>query len=56
MQFHVGKLDDAMFALPHGYQRAALIDRGICSVHMGVCRLAAGGSVDACVHAKSTDA
>lgn len=60
MQFHVGKLDESAFAVPHGYaqhargyQRASLIDRGIGSVHMGVgmCRLTAGGSVDACVHA-----
>lgn len=60
MQFHVGKLDESAFAVPHGYagrsrgyERASLIDRGIGSVHMGVgvCRLAAGGSVDTCVHA-----
>ncbi len=60
MQFHVGQLNESRFAVPHGYaqrsrgyERASLIDRGIGSVHMGVgvCRLAAGGSVDACVHA-----
>lgn len=60
MQFHVGKLDESAFAVPHGYaersrgyERVSLIDRGIGSVHMGVgvCRLAAGGSVDTCVHA-----
>lgn len=60
MQFHVGKLDASAFAVPHGYaphargyERASLIDRTIGSVHMGVgvCRLAAGGSVEPCVHA-----
>ena len=60
MQFHAGKLDESKFAVPHGYagrahgfDRVSLIDRGIGSVHMGVgvCRLAAGGGVDACVHA-----
>jgi mannose-6-phosphate isomerase-like protein (cupin superfamily) len=60
MQFLVGKLDESRFAVPHGYagrsrgyERASLIDRGIGSVHMGVgvARLAAGGAVDACVHA-----
>lgn len=60
MQFHVGKLDESMFTVPHGYdgrahgyERASLIDRGIGSVHMGVgvCRLAAGGNVDTCLHA-----
>lgn len=60
MQYHVGRLDESAFAVPcgyaqysHGYERASLIDRGIGSVHMGVgvCRLAAGGSVDACLHA-----
>ena len=60
MYFHVGKLDESKFAVPHGYaghsrgyQRVSLIDRSIGSVHMGVgvCRLAPGGSVDACVHA-----
>jgi len=60
MQFHVGRLDESAFTVPRGYashacgyERVSLIDRGIGSVHMGVgmCRLAAGGSVDACVHA-----
>lgn len=60
MQFHVGKLNESAFAVPHGYaghacgyERASLIDRGMGSVHMGVgvCRLAAGGGVYACVHA-----
>lgn len=60
MQYHVGKLNASKFAVPHGYaarshgyERVSLIDRAIGSVHMGVgvCRLAAGGSVDACVHA-----
>jgi mannose-6-phosphate isomerase-like protein (cupin superfamily) len=60
VQYHVGKLDESLFAVPHGYggrargyERAPLIDRGIGSVHMGVgvCRLAAGGHVDTCVHA-----
>ncbi len=60
MQFHVGKLDESAFAVPHGYaarsrgyERVSLIDRGIGSVHMGVgvCRLAADGRVETCVHA-----
>lgn len=60
MQYHVGKFDESQYAVPHGYaghsrgyERVSLIDRGIGSVHMGVgvCRLAAGGSVDTCVHA-----
>ncbi len=60
MQFYVGKLNESAFSVPHGYaqhargyERASLIDRGMGSVHMGVgvCRLAAGGSVDTCVHA-----
>lgn len=60
MQYHVGKLDHTPIHVPHGYAehargytRASLIDRSIGSVHMGVgvCRLDAGGTVDACVHA-----
>ena len=64
MQFHVGKLDESAFAVPHGYaarsrgyERVSLIDRGIGSVHMGVgvCRLAADGRVETCVHANEKE-
>jgi len=60
MRYHVGKLDEAGFAVPHGYtehsrgyERVSLIDHDTGSVHMGVGvgRLAPGGSVDTCVHA-----
>jgi mannose-6-phosphate isomerase-like protein (cupin superfamily) len=60
MQYHVGNLKDVAFAVPHGYaehargyERAALVDRSLGSVHMGaaICRLQPGGGVAPCLHA-----
>ncbi len=60
MQYCVGKVDEALFALPAdyagraaGFERISLIDRAAGSVHMQACisRLHAGGHIDACVHA-----
>lgn len=61
--FHVGKVDEAKFAVPpgygqnsRGYTRQSLVDRSLGSVHMGVgvCRLEAQGHVDDCVRAYET--
>jgi mannose-6-phosphate isomerase-like protein (cupin superfamily) len=58
--FHVGKVDEAKFAVPHGYaensrgyMRQSLVERSVGSVHMGVgvCRLEPRGHIDNCVHA-----
>ncbi|MBI3919482.1 MAG: cupin domain-containing protein [Betaproteobacteria bacterium] len=58
--FHVGRVDESKFTVPHGYAehsrgyaRQSLIDRNVGSVHMGVgvCLLEPGGHIDACVHA-----
>jgi len=60
MQYHVGKLEDLPFVVPHGYtehargyERASLMDRGAGSVHMGagICRLQPGGGIARCLHA-----
>ena len=60
MQFHVGKLEDLLFAVPagyenrsHGYERASLMDRGGGSVHMGAAigRLHPEGCMAPCIHA-----
>jgi len=57
---HVGKLDESGYAVPHpyagnsrGFERCALVDRSVGSVHMGVgiCRLAPQGEVKGCIHA-----
>jgi mannose-6-phosphate isomerase-like protein (cupin superfamily) len=58
--FHVGKVDESRFAMPHvyavnarGLSRFPLVDRSTRSVHMGagICRLDPEGSIDTCVHA-----
>jgi len=60
MQFHVARLADVPFTVPHGYtehargfERASLIDRSTGSVHTGagICRLQPGGSISPCLHA-----
>jgi mannose-6-phosphate isomerase-like protein (cupin superfamily) len=61
--FHVGKVEEAKFAVPHGfeahsrgYTRQSLIDRSTGSVHMGVgvCQLEPGGHIDSRVQAFET--
>ncbi|HSQ05899.1 MAG TPA: cupin domain-containing protein, partial [Burkholderiales bacterium] len=58
--FHVGKLAEAMFAVPHGYaqhsrgyRRADLMDHRLGSVHMGaaICALEPDGTVMRRIHA-----
>jgi mannose-6-phosphate isomerase-like protein (cupin superfamily) len=58
--FYVGKFDESRFTVPHGYarnsqgyERAALIDHAVGSVHMGaaICQLQPRGNVESRVHA-----
>ena len=57
--FHVGRVDEAKFSVPAGYEncrgytRQALVDRTVGSVHMGVsvAQLAPGGEIARCVNA-----
>ena len=57
--FHVGRVDEAKFSVPPGYEhsrgytRQSLVDRTVGSVHMGVSvgQLAPGGEIARCVNA-----
>jgi uncharacterized cupin superfamily protein len=58
--YYIGKFEESQFAVPYGYEqhsegyeRFALVDHSVGSVHMGVgiCRLQPNGSVESSVHA-----
>lgn len=57
--FHTGRIDDAKFSTPdgfersRGYRRQMLVDRTVGSVHMGVAigELQPGGEIERCVNA-----
>ena len=57
--FHVGRVDEAKFSVPSGYEqcrgytRQSLVDRTVGSVHMGVSvgQLAPDGEIARCVNA-----